>query len=300
MGQLMDPILYRKVVDACGLLTDFRKFVNNDQTILGEKGVQCSGGQRARIGLARALYRDADVLILDDPLSAVDSRVGRQIYDTLEDLALKQGKCIVLATHQLQYLGNGPSVHMSNGKLTYCSDMEHCVDDTVVVDCQGGDDIHEYAEDVTVDNFVADEEESESDEHDPNKVQDVEGLADRQGDKEIKVTGAVSSSTLRRYINSMGTARATVCLSLSFLIVEGVLLLTYSYLGHLADMEDQRSGKVLATILGLVFALMLFTFYRSTSFYSLATGASGKIHDDMIRSVFRSKMQFFDVNPSGR
>jgi ATP-binding cassette subfamily C (CFTR/MRP) protein 4 len=65
--------------------------------------VQCSGGQKARIGLARALYRDAEVLLLDDPLSAVDSRVGKIIYySAIQDLSLKRGKCVVLGKLSLR------------------------------------------------------------------------------------------------------------------------------------------------------------------------------------------------------
>jgi ABC-type protease/lipase transport system fused ATPase/permease subunit len=97
MGASFDTEFYHKVVEACGLLPDFRNLIDGDHTIVGDKGVQCSGGQNARIGLARALYRDADVLLLDDPLSAVDGKVGRHIfYAAVEGLAVNQGKCVVL------------------------------------------------------------------------------------------------------------------------------------------------------------------------------------------------------------
>ena len=97
MGRKLDERFYAEVVQACGLGQDFTQFVDGDETIVGDRGVQCSGGQKARIGLARALYRDAEVLLLDDPLSAVDSRVGRLIYySAIQDLSYKRGKCVVL------------------------------------------------------------------------------------------------------------------------------------------------------------------------------------------------------------
>ena len=97
MGRNCDHNFYEEVVAACGLVQDFDQFVDGDETIVGDRGVQCSGGQKARIGLARALYRDAEVLLLDDPLSAVDSRVGKIIYySAIQDLSLKRGKCVVL------------------------------------------------------------------------------------------------------------------------------------------------------------------------------------------------------------
>ena len=60
-------------------------FPDGDRTMIGERGVTISGGQKARINLARALYDDADIYLLDDPLSAVDSEVSRQIYEKWED-----------------------------------------------------------------------------------------------------------------------------------------------------------------------------------------------------------------------
>lgn len=100
MGRPLDQKYYNEVVRACGLLQDFNQFIQGDLTIVGDRGVQCSGGQRARIGLARALYCDSELLLLDDPLSAVDTKVGRQIfYSAIQDLAVKRGKCVILGKY---------------------------------------------------------------------------------------------------------------------------------------------------------------------------------------------------------
>lgn len=100
MGRKLNNNYYNEVVRACGLLQDFKQFVDGDLTIVGDRGVQCSGGQKSRIGLARALYCDSEVLLLDDPLSAVDTKVGRQIfYSAIQDLAVKRGKCVVLGEY---------------------------------------------------------------------------------------------------------------------------------------------------------------------------------------------------------
>lgn len=68
---------YRKVCKVCALLKDFKLLPFGDQTIVGEKGISLSGGQRARINLARCIYKEADIYIMDDPLSAVDTHVGK-------------------------------------------------------------------------------------------------------------------------------------------------------------------------------------------------------------------------------
>lgn len=102
-GQEYDSELYRTIVKVCALQRDFELFPDGDKTLVGERGVSLSGGQRARINLARAVYRNADVYLLDDPLSAVDTHVGKQLF---ENCILKYlyGKTRILVTHQLQYL----------------------------------------------------------------------------------------------------------------------------------------------------------------------------------------------------
>ncbi|XP_066250978.1 ATP-binding cassette sub-family C member 4-like [Euwallacea similis] len=95
--------LYKKVTKACALAKDFEQLPYGDQTFVGERGISLSGGQRARINLARAIYRQADIYLLDDPLSAVDTHVGKHLFEKCIVKHLK-GKTRILVTHQLQYL----------------------------------------------------------------------------------------------------------------------------------------------------------------------------------------------------
>ena len=102
-GSDYDAQRYKTVVKSCALDKDLTLLPQGDQTPVGERGVSLSGGQKARINLARCLYVDADIYLLDDPLSAVDTHVGRQILDRAINGFLKD-KIRVLVTHQLQYL----------------------------------------------------------------------------------------------------------------------------------------------------------------------------------------------------
>lgn len=76
-----DEILYEHVIEACALKPDLEIMPAGHDTEIGEKGINLSGGQKQRISLARALYSNADIYMLDDPLSAVDSHVGKHIFD---------------------------------------------------------------------------------------------------------------------------------------------------------------------------------------------------------------------------
>jgi ATP-binding cassette subfamily C (CFTR/MRP) protein 4 len=81
LGFPFDESRYNETVNACGLRDDIDRMQNGDETRVGEKGVTLSGGQKARLALARCVYADCDIYLLDDPLSAVDVRIGRHIFD---------------------------------------------------------------------------------------------------------------------------------------------------------------------------------------------------------------------------
>eukprot|EP00007_Cunea_sp_BSH-02190019_P001870 CAMPEP_0174237282 /NCGR_PEP_ID=MMETSP0417-20130205/7690_1 /TAXON_ID=242541 /ORGANISM="Mayorella sp, Strain BSH-02190019" /LENGTH=1523 /DNA_ID=CAMNT_0015316021 /DNA_START=21 /DNA_END=4592 /DNA_ORIENTATION=+ len=111
-GTLRDNILfglpfqskkYRQVIRACSLDPDLDLLPAGDLTEIGERGINVSGGQKARISLARAVYADKECYLLDDPLSAVDQHVGRSLFHNCISGLLKH-KTIFFVTHQLQYL----------------------------------------------------------------------------------------------------------------------------------------------------------------------------------------------------
>ena len=103
IGAEFDEKFYNEVVQAVCLIPDFNILPNGDQTLVGYKGVTLSGGQRARVGLARAIYAKSDIYILDDPLAAVDPEVAAQIYEKCVQGILKK-KTRILITHQYKFL----------------------------------------------------------------------------------------------------------------------------------------------------------------------------------------------------
>ncbi|KAL2913381.1 hypothetical protein HK105_207126 [Polyrhizophydium stewartii] len=116
-GQPLDAAKYARVVRACALESDLAILPAGDATEIGERGINLSGGQKQRVSIARAVYFDPDIVLLDDPLSAVDSHVGRFLFDECICKALA-GKTRVLVTHQLHFLPHADViVVLDHGKI---------------------------------------------------------------------------------------------------------------------------------------------------------------------------------------
>eukprot|EP00079_Xenopus_tropicalis_P030763 XP_012826972.1 PREDICTED: canalicular multispecific organic anion transporter 2 isoform X2 [Xenopus tropicalis] len=104
-GRAANEKNYKKVLEACALVTDLEVLPGGDQTEIGEKGINLSGGQKQRVSLARAVFSNADVYLLDDPLSAVDAHVAKHIFDNvIGPDGLLRGKTRVLVTHGISFL----------------------------------------------------------------------------------------------------------------------------------------------------------------------------------------------------
>ena len=127
-GQPFEESKYERIIDVCALKEDFQRLPDGDQTVVGERGEVLSGGQQARVSLARAVYADGDIYLLDDPLSAVDFKVGQHIFNKcIKDLL--GDKIVLLASHQQQHMENADQVivlykgHvLDNGRFTELHD----------------------------------------------------------------------------------------------------------------------------------------------------------------------------------
>uniref|UniRef100_A0A336K4Z6 ABC-type glutathione-S-conjugate transporter n=1 Tax=Culicoides sonorensis TaxID=179676 RepID=A0A336K4Z6_CULSO len=121
---------FEKVIDSCALKTDMEILPNGDRTEIGEKGINLSGGQKQRINLARAVYEDADVYLLDDPLSAVDSHVGKHIFErVIGNNGLLSTKTRVLVTHSITFLPEVDSIFvLQDGQIIESGSYEELLE----------------------------------------------------------------------------------------------------------------------------------------------------------------------------
>ena len=115
---------YKKIINLCQLKEDLETFEGKDLTEIGEKGVNLSGGQKARISLARLIYNEPDIYLFDEPISAVDANVGQKI---MENCIIKylQGKTRIIVTHALNYLKYMDKIlYMKSGKIEWSGNYQ--------------------------------------------------------------------------------------------------------------------------------------------------------------------------------
>ncbi|XP_062527521.1 multidrug resistance-associated protein 1 isoform X1 [Bombyx mori] len=129
-GKPLQQQSYNNVINVCALKPDFDVLPGGDQTEIGEKGINLSGGQKQRVSLARAVYHEADNYLLDDPLSAVDSHVGKHIFDkVIGPAGLLKDRTRVWVTHNVSYLAQTDLVVvLRDGQVSEAGSYQHLLE----------------------------------------------------------------------------------------------------------------------------------------------------------------------------
>ena len=123
-GLKFDALKFQRVVELACLTEDLQELVKGEDTLIGERGANISGGQKARVSLARALYAEPDVYILDDPFSAVDPKVAAKLMESCVCGAL-QGKTRIVVTHRLNFVKQAQKIlFMERGRLKFSGSFE--------------------------------------------------------------------------------------------------------------------------------------------------------------------------------
>ena len=321
-GNELDPDHYWQVINVCSLEEDFDSLESGDMTIVGERGVTLSGGQKARVSLARSVYHRADIYLLDDPLSAVDSKVGREIFDNCIRGFLRE-KIVVLVTHQIHFVRNADLIlTMSQGTIA-CSGTYQ---DVIVKDdfsskffkgLEKKEDEKEHsilARKISANIEITPEILNSS----SNPKVSTKPLSSSLTDENFK-SQSFGLYTYLRYFWAGGFI-ATISLIILSALSIGSLLLGYWWMQSMATcseliVQNQTNATTISTCpwyfdyrhsgsLNLL-ALMVFTgtvltFLRGFNFYYVVLQASRRLHNSMLRSVVHLPMRFFDTNPSGR
>lgn len=294
-GKEMDKRWYKKVIQACALEPDLEALPNGDLTEIGERGITISGGQKQRINIARAIYFDADIVLMDDPLSAVDAHVGRHIFDSAIKGLLKD-KCRILATHQLWVLSRCDRiVWMEHGKMQAVGTF-----DSLVRDHQGFRTLME-----TTAEEGRERGSSDPDAAGPAAAPDKEKTKARKGaalmQQEERAEAGVPWSVYGAYVKASGSLLNAPLIIFFLLLSQGANIMTSLWLSYwTSDRFKLSTGQYIGIYAGLggLQALLMFAF--SIVLSVLGTRASKRMLRDAVNRVLRAPMSFFDTTPLGR
>lgn len=320
---------YRDVVKHCALLTDFEQLPNGDQTVIGDRGSALSGGQKARVNLARACYKEAQVYLLDDPLSAVDSHVGKHLFEQVAGpngyLSLQKATR-VLVTHQIHFLKEADwIVVLEDGKIL----MQGTFNDLAKSNLDLGKLVQpsEPDEEIPVE---------EIDEEDDDDIPYIDGVS-RNGylalgsTTSLSRTKSMSKSLSLRNVGAITAeqqaeggvsfyvwksyfrAGANICLLLILLFVllgsQAVTSGSDYFVNFWTQQEYLRyhnettlfsTYDCLYMYTGLILGVIFMTCLRGWLFFNICMAASRMLHNRMFACLLRAPMQFFDTNPGGR
>ena len=215
-GEPYNEEWYTKVLETCALLEDINRFPSGDCTFVGEHGVVLSGGQLARVNLARAVYADANVYLLDDPLSAVDIKVGEHIFEQCI-CTLLRNKIRVLVTHEKKHMVAADQVIvLDNGSVKEKGSFSELSEAAKILDT------------IKDTSFVAKEEKRSfevRDERDTSRMRlrDLCGVPDKtlEISEEERATGKVSPALYWNYIQSGVTTLGVILLILLSVVTQG-------------------------------------------------------------------------------
>ncbi|KAI9794890.1 MAG: hypothetical protein M1816_003019 [Peltula sp. TS41687] len=292
-GKDFDPVWYSKVIEACALGPDLQMLPNGDQTEIGERGITVSGGQKQRINIARAIYFNADIVLMDDPLSAVDAHVGRHIFDHAIS-GLLQNKCRVLATHQLHVLNRCDRIiWMQDGHIAAFDTYDNLM-------------AHNAAFAHLMVGTAAEEEEEEEDDgtkdgQKPKKERKKGKRAMALMQAEERAVKSVSWDVYSAYIRASGSILNGPVIVVLLVLAQCANIATSLWLSYWTSNKFRLSmGQYIGVYAGLGFVQGLLMFIFSVTLTILGTRASKVMMDRAMTRVLRAPMSFFDTTPLGR
>ncbi|MCJ1406702.1 hypothetical protein MMC19_000769 [Ptychographa xylographoides] len=296
-GKEMDQRWYDEVIDACALRPDLDMLPAGDLTEIGERGITVSGGQKQRLNIARAIYFNSDIVLMDDPLSAVDAHVGRHIFDKAIS-GLLGSKCRVLATHQLHVLNRCDRIiWMQNGQIETIDTFDNLMRDN--------ESFQKMMATTAQEEKVEEEEKVNEDEvEDEKKIAATRKRAKKGAalmQAEERAVKSVSWGVYGAYIRASGSLfyfpMIVVLLVLSQCAnIATSLWLSYWTSNRFGFSEGQYIGVYAG--LGVISSMLMFAF--SLSLTILGTTASRVMLQHAMTRVLRAPMSFFDTTPLGR
>lgn len=329
-GKTMNTHKYERVIKACALKRDLELLPDGDLTLIGDRGATLSGGQKARVNLARAVYQDADIYLLDDPLSAVDAEVGRHLFEQCICGVLKN-KPRILVTHQLQYLKAADEIlvlkegHMV-AKGTYEELQQSGVDFTSLLKAEEEEEqLQQPPSEGHARSRTLSENSVRSQTSSVHSVKDGDNLPAEQVQtvpEEIRADGNISAKLYLKYLRAGANVLLLVVVMLINLLAQVAYVMQDWWLAYWADEQEQLDYNSTNSTLngtqngnhnrtldlnfylgiygGLTLATIIFGFFRNFLMFHVLVRAAQTLHNRMFQAILCTPVRFFDINPIGR
>ncbi|XP_074263121.1 putative ABC transporter C family member 15 [Silene latifolia] len=317
-GNPYDAVKYDRTVKACALTKDFELFSHGDLTEIGERGINMSGGQKQRIQIARAVYQDADIYLLDDPFSAVDAHTGTQLFQECL-MGVLRDKTILYVTHQVEFLPAADHILvMQNGRITQAGNFNELLEQNIGFEVLVG--AHNQALEsilavegsqstLSQNQYHSETKPSSEQIQRKDSVEDnLEEIKEKQGkliQDEEREKGSIDKEVYWQYLT----------------MVKGGLLVPIIVLAQTSFQALQIASNYWMTwacptsgdgtpIAGMDYVLLIYSLLsiasslgilvRSTLSAKVGILSAQRLFENMLHSVLRSPMSFFDSTPAGR
>lgn len=315
---------YEQTIHACALTKDLELFASGDLTEIGERGINMSGGQKQRIQIARAVYQDADIYLLDDPFSAVDAHTGTQLFkDCL--MGLLKDKTILYVTHQVEFLPAADLILvMQNGRIAQAGKFDELLQQNIGFEVLVG--AHNQAlesilsaenssrviqeDEKNIDEFEGDDSTAtqvqrvEKQESEQNLCEDAPDRGRLTQDEE-REKGSIGKAVYWTYLKAVygGALVPVIVLAQCFF---QILQVASNYWMAWASPAEATTEQTI----GIGFVFMVYILLSIGSALGVLVRAmlvaiaglltSQKLFTDMLHCILRAPMSFFDSTPTGR
>lgn len=321
-GNLYDSDKYDNTVKACALKKDFELFSASDLTEIGERGINMSGGQKQRIQIARAVYQDADIYLMDDPFSAVDAHTGTQLFEDCL-MGILKDKTILYVTHQVEFLPAADLILlMQNGRIAQAGTFEELLKHNVGFEVLVGAHSQALESIATVENSSrAPQDPIPEGESNTDTTSNAELLHTKhESEHNISLEITEKGRLMQEEEREKGSIGKEVYWSYLTIVKGGALVPIIVLAQSMFQVLQIASNYWMAwvspptsesePVMGMKFILLVYillavgsslcVLVRATLVAIAGLSTSQKLFMNMLHSVFRAPMAFFDSTPTGR
>ena len=301
-GKPYDEEKYNNVLRVCQLTHDLDVLDYGDLTEIGERGINLSGGQKQRVSVARAAYSDSDIVILDDPLSALDPEVGKKLFHECIK-GYMRGKTIVFVTNQIQFVSSCDKIiALKDGKIAEQGSYQDLINDStgelsrLVKESSISSPKREAQKPTLVDTEKEDKDLANTTRKDSTKKGDLVTREERN-------VGAVEFDVYKKYFLAGGGYLKFAVVYTAFILSTGNQLAVNTWVSIWTtdpNYEDNPKSFYIGIYFAFAVALGFCAYLRSFLLAFFGVAASSRLHDGILESVFQAPQSFFDTTPIGR